>query len=46
VAVLEQLDLAGEDLLRPLRERHIETVTTFRGEPVGAMRPALRLEIC
>jgi L-asparaginase II len=43
-AVLEQLDLADADELKTLHERHDGKVTTFAGEEVGQVRPALRLE--
>lgn len=43
IAVLEQLDLADEGVVAALRERHSGPVTTFTGNAVGEIRPALRL---
>jgi L-asparaginase II len=45
VAVIEQLELAQPAILDTLRERHVETVKTFAGEVVGAMRPAFQLDV-
>lgn len=45
VAVIEQLELAQPAILDTLRERQVETVKTFAGEVVGAMRPAFQLDV-
>ena len=45
VAVIEQLELVEPDIVDTLRERHVETVKTFGGEPVGEMRPAFQLDV-
>jgi L-asparaginase II len=45
VAVIEQLELAQPAILDTLRERHVETVKTFAGEVVGAMRPSFQLDV-
>ena len=42
--VLEQLDLVDDGMLCSLREQFAGPVPSFKGEPVGAVRPALRLQ--
>jgi L-asparaginase II len=44
IAVLEQLSLVDQPTVEALRERHSGGVTSFKGEPVGEVRPTLRLE--
>ncbi|HLL51496.1 MAG TPA: asparaginase, partial [Thermomicrobiales bacterium] len=43
ISTLEQLELADDRTLRPLREQFASAVPSFKGEPVGAVRPALQL---
>jgi L-asparaginase II len=45
IATLEQLELADERTLGPLREQFAAAVASFKGEPVGAVRPALELQV-
>ena len=44
IATLEQLELADDRALCPLREEFAGAVPSFKGEPVGAVRPALQLQ--
>ena len=44
IATLEQLELADDRELCPLREQFASAVPSFKGEPVGAVRPALQLQ--
>ena len=44
IATLEQLGLADDEMLCPLREQFASAVPSFKGEPVGAIRPALQLQ--
>jgi L-asparaginase II len=44
IATLEQLGLADDSELCPLREQFAGAVPSFKGEPVGAVRPALQLQ--
>ena len=44
ISVLEQLELAEDRALCPLREQFAGAVPSFKGEPVGAVRPALKLQ--
>jgi L-asparaginase II len=43
IGAMEQLGLADEAALCALRERYAGAVPNFKGEPVGAVRPALQL---
>ena len=43
ITVLEQLELADDLALCALREQFAGAVPSFKGEPVGAVRPALQL---
>jgi L-asparaginase II len=43
IAVLQQLDLADAAMTEALRERHAEPVPSFKGAPVGEIRPRLTL---
>jgi L-asparaginase II len=45
IGVLEQLDLADDRALSPLREQFASSVPSFKGEPVGGIRPALQLQV-
>ena len=44
IGTLEQLGLVDEAMLCALRERYAGAVPSFKGEPVGAVRPALQLQ--
>jgi L-asparaginase II len=44
IATLDQLGLADDGMLCALRERHAGAVPSFKGEPVGTVRPALQLQ--
>jgi L-asparaginase II len=45
IGVLEQLGLADDGMLCTLREQYAGAVPNFKGEPVGAVRPALQLQV-
>ncbi|MBW3634608.1 MAG: asparaginase [Chloroflexi bacterium] len=45
IATLEQLGLADDAALCALRERYAGAVPSFKGEPVGAVRTALQLQV-
>jgi L-asparaginase II len=44
ISTLEQLELADDRALCPLREQFAGAVPSFKGEPVGAVQPALQLQ--
>jgi L-asparaginase II len=44
IATLEQLGVATTETLCALRERYAGAVPSFKGEPVGAVQPALQLQ--
>lgn len=44
IATLEQLGISDGEMLCALRERYAGAVPSFKGEPVGAIRPALQLQ--
>jgi L-asparaginase II len=43
ISTLEQLELADDRALCPLREQFAGAVPSFKGEPVGVVRPVLQL---
>jgi L-asparaginase II len=45
IGVLEHLELADDRALCALREQYAGAVPSFKGEPVGAVRPALQLQV-
>ncbi len=45
IAALQQLDLADDAMIEALRERHAGAVPSFKGKPVGEIRPRLVLEM-
>ena len=45
ISTFEQLELADDRALCALREQFAGAVPSFRGEPVGAVRPALQLQL-
>ncbi|HEX2280907.1 MAG TPA: asparaginase [Thermomicrobiales bacterium] len=45
ISTLEQLELADDRDLCGLREQFAGAVPSFKGEPVGAVRPALKLQV-
>jgi L-asparaginase II len=45
IGTLEQLGLADEEVLCTLREQFAGPVPSFKGESVGAVRPALQLQV-
>jgi L-asparaginase II len=45
IGALEQLGLADQAALCALREQYAGAVPSFKGEPVGAVRPALELKV-
>ncbi len=45
IGTLEQLELADARALCALREQYAGAVPSFKGEPVGAVRPALQLQV-
>jgi L-asparaginase II len=44
ISTLEQLELADDRALCPLRDQFAGAVPSFKGEPVGAVQPALQLQ--
>jgi L-asparaginase II len=44
IATLQQLGLADDTMIAALRERHAGPVPSFKGKPVGEIRPRLTLE--
>ena len=44
IATLQQLDLVDDATIEELRKRHAGAVPSFKGKPVGEIRPRLVLE--
>jgi L-asparaginase II len=45
IATLEQLELTDDSALCTLRKQYAGAVPSFKGKPVGAVRPALQLQV-